>query len=224
MIPWELIDRALVPGGGELSLHRRGEEYSIRADGEELMNSRLHGSEEMLAEMACGRISQRRAATVLVGGLGLGFTTAAALRVLKPDARVLVAELVPAVVAWNRGPLAHLADSPLGDPRVFVHEGDVGRLLRAARAEYDAVLLDVDNGPEALTRAGNNRLYSRAGLAATRAALRPRGVLAVWSAGPDRAFAQRLNRGGFRVQEVTASARRHGGGLHHTLWLAESTR
>ncbi len=224
MIPWELIDRAPVPGdGGELTLHQRGEEFSIRADGEELMNSRVHGSEEVLAELACDRISERRGASVLVGGLGLGFTTAAALRQLAHDARVIVAELVPAVVAWNRGTLAHLADFPLGDPRVTVHEGDVGRLLKTARREYDAILLDVDNGPEGFTRPGNDRLYSQAGLATARSALRRGGVLAVWSAAPNRAFSQRLTRGGFRVEEVTVGARRHGGGPRHTLWLAETT-
>lgn len=223
MIPWELLDRAPVPGGGgELTLHRRGEEFSIRADGDELMNSRMYGSEEELAERACDRIADRRGASVLVGGLGLGFTAAAALRQLAADARVLVAELVPAVVLWNRGHLAHLADFPLGDPRLSVHEGDVGRLLKSARRAYDAILLDVDNGPAGFTRPGNDRLYSHEGLASARRALRPGGVLAIWSAAPNRAFSQRLIRGGFQVEEVTVAARRNGRGPRHTLWLAEA--
>ena len=158
MIPWELIDRAPVPGdGGELTLHRRGEEFSIRADGEELMNSRVHGSEEVLAELACDRISERRGASVLVGGLGLGFTTAAALRQLAHDARVIVAELVPAVVAWNRGTLAHLADYPLGDPRVTVHVEDGRFFLQTTRRRFD--LITGEPPPPKL--AGIVNLYTR---------------------------------------------------------------
>ena len=157
---------------------------------------------------------------ILVGGLGLGYTVAAALRRLGPGGRVIVAELVPAVVRWNRGPLAHLAGYPLQDRRVTILEDDVVRILQAQPRAFDAILLDVDNGPEDLIRKGNDRLYDRAGLEAIRAALRPGGVLGVWSAGPDRAFVRRLERGGFRVEEVRVRARGPLGGRRHTIWLA----
>lgn len=221
MIPWELIDSSRAPGnGGELRLYRRGREYSIQVDGNELMNSRVHGSEEALAELACGRIADRPSPRVLIGGMGMGYTAAAALRRLGPDGRVVVAELVPAVVEWNRGPLADLAACPLHDSRVMVQEVDVARVLRAEQRAYDAILLDVDNGPEALTRAGNNWLYGRAGLEAAFGTLRPSGVLAVWSAGPDQAFTRRLGQAGFEVEEVRVAARGKAGGCRHTIWLA----
>jgi spermidine synthase len=221
MIPWELIDSAKVPGdGGEIRLYRRAEEFSIRVDGGELMNSRVHGSEEALAELACGRIAGRPSPRVLIGGLGMGYTAAATLRGLGPGGRVVVAELVPALVEWNRGPLAHLAGRPLEDPRVSVREGDVARLLREEPGAYDAILLDVDNGPEPLTRKENARLYGRPGLETAFAALRRGGVLAVWSAGPDRAFAKNLHRAGFKVEEVSVPARGPRGGARHTIWLA----
>ncbi len=221
MIPWEFLDSAQVPGnGGELRLYRGGGEFSIRVDGCELMNSRLHGSEDALAELASARIADRPSPRVLIGGLGMGYTTAAALRRLGVAAQVVVAELVPAVVVWNRGPLAELAGHPLQDPRVTVREIDVAQVLQAERRAYDAILLDVDNGPDWLTRQGNDWLYARAGLAAAFAALRPAGVLVVWSAGPDRAFAKRLGQAGFEVTEVSARARGPGGGGRHTIWLA----
>lgn len=221
MIPWEYLESAPVPGGeGELSLYRRGAEYSIRVAGRELMNSRLHGSEEALAGLACERIRGRLAPRLLIGGLGMGYTLAAALRRVGSDGRVVVAELVPAVVAWNRGPLADLAGRPLEDARVVVHDGDVARVLQAEAVAFDAILLDVDNGPEGLVRKGNDWLYARPGLAAAFAALRPGGVLAVWSANPSRVFADRLRRAGFAVDEVRARAREHRGGRQHTIWLA----
>ncbi len=221
MIPWEFLDSAQVPGnGGELRLYRRGEEFSIRVNGRELMNSRLHGSEDALAELASARIADRPSPRVLIGGLGMGYTTAAALRRLGDAAQVVVAELVPAVVAWNRGPLGDLAGHPLQDPRVTVREVDVAQVLRAEQGAYDAILLDVDNGPDGLTRKGNDWLYSRAGLGAAFAALRRAGVLAVWSAGPDQAFAKRLGQVGFEVTEVSARARGNGAGGRHTIWLA----
>jgi spermidine synthase len=180
MTPWELIDTAATPGdGASLRLMRRGAEFSIMAGTIELMNSRLSGSEESLAELACARIRTRPAAAILIGGLGMGFTLAAALSALAADAAVTVAELIPAVVAWGRGPLGHIVGTSLDDTRVAIHEGDVGGLIAAARAAYDAILLDVDNGPHGLSRE-NDRLYSRAGLAAARRALRLGGVLAVW--------------------------------------------
>jgi spermidine synthase len=221
MIPWELIDSAKVPGGGgEIRLYRRAGEFSIRVGGFELMNSRVHGSEEALAELACGRIAGRPSPRVLIGGLGMGYTAATTLRRLGADGRVVVAELMPAVVAWNRGPLAHLAGRPLGDPRVSVREIDVALLLQEKHGVYDAILLDVDNGPEPLTRTGNDRLYSRPGLEAAYGALRRGGILAVWSAGPDRVFARDLHRAGFKVSEVCVRARGPRGGAQHTIWLA----
>lgn len=221
MIPWQLIDRAQVPGqGGELRLYQRGGEFSIRLDAGELMNSRAHGSEDALAELACARIAVRPGPRVLIGGLGMGYTTAAALRRLGAEAQVLVAELVPAVVRWNRGPLGQLAGRPLHDARVSVCEADVAEVLQAEQQAFDAILLDVDNGPEGLSRKGNDWLYARAGLAAAFAALRPTGVLAVWSAGPDRAFAKRLHQAGFNVNEVRVRARASNKGGRHTIWLA----
>lgn len=220
MIPWELIDSAQAPGGGKLCLYRRGREYSIQVNGNELMNSRVHGSEEALAELACARIADRPAPRILIGGMGMGYTTAAALQLLGADGRVIVAELVPAVVEWNRGPLADLAGFPLDDGRVTVREQDVAQVLRSEHQAYDAILLDVDNGPEAMTHRGNEWLYSRAGLEASFAALRPTGVLAVWSAGPDRAFTERLRLAGFQVHEVRVPARGKAlGGRPHTIWL-----
>jgi spermidine synthase len=221
MIPWELLDSAQVPESGEeLRLYQRGGEFSIRVGSRELMNSRTHGSEGSLAELACARIAHRPCPRVLIGGLGMGYTTAAALHRLGADGQVVVAELVAAVVAWNRGPLADLAGRPLRDARVAVREADVARILRTEQRAYDAVLLDVDNGPAGLTRKGNDWLYARAGLEAAHAALRAAGVLAVWSASPDRAFAKRLCRAGFEVTEVGVQARGPGRGGRHIIWLA----
>jgi len=220
MIPWKLLDTAAVPDqGGELTLHQRGEEFSIRADRLELMNSRAHGSEEALAELGCSAIAARPRARVLVGGLGMGFTLRATLGQLGPEAEVLVAELVPEVVRWNRGFLAHLAGAPLDDPRVHVHEGDVAALLRRAPAQFDSILLDVDNGPEGLTRRANDWLYGSAGLARTHAALRPGGVLAVWSARASAEFTLRVKRAGFAVAEHHLRARLKSGGPRHTIWI-----
>jgi spermidine synthase len=221
MIAWELLGRARVPGNdGVLSLFKRDRELSIRMDGCEIMNSRQHGSEEALAELACARITDRQVARVLIGGLGMGFTLAAALRGLGAGSRVEVAELVPAVVVWNRGVLAHLAGHPLADDRVTVREEDVVRILKRARGAYDAVLLDVDNGPDGLTSKGNGWIYGREGLGAVFAALRPSGVLGVWSAGPDRTFAGRLRRAGFAADEIRVRARASGKGARHTIWIA----
>lgn len=222
MVPWEFLDSAPVPGNeGELRLFKRGEEFSIRLDRAELMNSRRHGSEDALAELACERVAGRCRCTVLIGGLGMGFTTAAALHRLPADGKVVVAELVPAVVKWNRGPLADLAGRPLQDERVTVREVDVAEILRKDRDAYDAILLDVDNGPEGLTRKSNNWLYSRAGLKAAFTTLRPAGVLAVWSAGANRAFSQRLRDAGYDVEEIQVRARGSRGGSRHTIWLAD---
>lgn len=221
MISWQLIDSAPVPGqDAALCLYRRGTDFSIRVGGAELMNSRLHGSEETMAELACAGIATRPSPGVLIGGLGMGYTLAAALKGLGAEARVVAAELVPAVVAWNRGPLAALAGHPLEDRRVTVRKADVARLLREEPQAYDAILLDVDNGPRGLTRKGNDRLYSRSGLEAAFTALRPAGVFALWSAGPDRTFAGRLRRAGFEVDERCVRARGSRGGPFHTVWIA----
>ncbi len=222
MIPWELVDSSPVPGGSErLYLYRRDTEFSIRVDGCELMNSRVHGSEDALAECVCARFAKHPSPKVLVGGLGMGFTAAAALQNLGSQAQVVVAELVPAVVAWNRGPLGHLAGYPLTDSRITVQECDVALILQAEQQAYNAVMLDVDNGPDGLTRSDNNWLYGRPGLKATYAALKPAGILAVWSASPDPAFSKRLLQTGFSVEEVTVRARGQKGGSRHMIWLAQ---
>jgi spermidine synthase len=224
MTPWILLDSAQVPGnGGELRLYQRGDVFSIKIVGRsELMNSRVHGSEDALAEHTCARLMDRVKPRLLIGGLGMGFTLAAALKYVGDQAQVVVVELVPAVVVWNRGPLGECAGQPLQDSRVTVREGDVARILMAGQQAYDAILLDVDNGPEGLTRKENDWLYSMSGLSASYAALRPQGVLAVWSAGPDQAFLQRLRKVGFKVDEVRVRA--HGSkGARHIIWFARRT-
>ena len=221
MTPWTLLDSAQVPGnGGELRLYQRNNEFSVKIVGRgELMNSRVHGSEDALAEHTCTRLVNCRNPQLLIGGLGMGFTLAAALRYLGKQAQIIVAELVPAVVDWNRGPLGDPAGHPLRDPRVTVSEMDVARMLTAGEQTYDAILLDVDNGPEGLTRKENDWLYSINGLNEAYTALRPRGVLAVWSAGPDKNFLHRLRKVGFEVDEMRVRA--HGSkGARHTIWFA----
>ena len=221
VLPWVLLDTATIPGGGgELRLMRRGGDFSIMQGRIELMNSRLSGSEEALAHLACRKIADRPHPHILIGGLGMGFTLREALAELGPQARIVVAELVPAVVEWARGPMAAIFGGCLDDPRVGLHLGDARLLIGAAPQAYDAVLLDVDNGPEALTRPANDALYDASGLADAFAALRPGGVLAVWSAGPSPAFAQRLRRIGFAVEEVQTRARGKSGGARHVIWLA----
>jgi spermidine synthase len=221
MIPWSLIDTAQVPdGGGELRLMRRGAEFSIKLGQAELMNSRLSGSEQALATIACDRIRARERPRILIGGLGMGFTLRAALAVLGAGARITVAELVPHVVAWARGPLAEVFGNSLADPRVRICEEDVGRLIRSGRSSFDAILLDVDNGPEGLTREANDALYSVEGLSAAHAALRPGGVLAVWSSGPHPNFTQRLRKVNFGVDEARVNARGARGGARHVIWFA----
>jgi spermidine synthase len=216
--PWSLVATAPLPGGGELRLLERAGDFSLRAGRRELMSSRVHASEEALGELAAARLA-RPDARVLLGGLGMGYTLAALLRRLGPQASVLVAELVPAVIEWNRGALAHLAGRPLGDARVSVRSADVAEVIREARAAFDAVLLDVDNGPEG-PRRGRGWIYGAEGLRAACAALREGGVLAVWSAGPDRAFARRLRDAGLRVEEHRVRARSGGRGASHVVWIA----
>jgi spermidine synthase len=221
MIPWEHLATAVMPdGGGELRLKRRGAEFSIMSGTIELMNSRLSGSEEALARLAAERIAGRKAPRILIGGLGMGFTLRAALAAFGPDARITVAELVPEVADWARGEMAGLFAGSLDDRRVRVEIADVATLINRAPAAWDAILLDVDNGPEGLTRKLNDRLYDHAGLAAARAALAAGGVLAVWSQGPDRGFTRRLRDGGFRVDEVTVRAHAGRKGARHVVWMA----
>ncbi len=221
MIPWELLETARIPGDkGEIRLFRRDTEYSIRLADFELMNSRVYGSAKDLARLALEKIAGRPSPRILIGGLGMGFTVAAALGPTPADGRIEVAELVPAVIKWNRTLLAHVAGHPLDDPRVTVIEDDVARIIRKGRNAYDAILLDVDNGPEGITIKGNDWLYSPKGLAATGVALRPGGILAVWSASSDPRFTERLCQAGFKTEEARVRARRERGGIRHTVWLA----
>ncbi len=222
MKPWELLGQTRAPDGAELSLTLRSGEYVILANGKSLMSSRMHGSEEALATFACARIHGRREprVSVLIGGLGMGFTLRAALDLLPADAEIVVAELLPAIVEWNRGPLGPLAGQPLKDRRVRLEPGDVAVAIRSSANAFDAILLDVDNGPAAFATSGNAGLYNDAGLAAAHAALRKGGVLAVWSAREDRRFEQRLRYAGFRVDVQRVRARLKKGGPRHTIFLA----
>ena len=220
MKPLELLGETLAPDGTDIKLTRRDNEYIILANGKSLMSSRMHGSEEALATLACRRARTLAQPSVLVGGLGMGFTLRATLDLLPPDAVVVVAELLPAVVEWNRGPLGPLAGHPLKDRRVRVEVGDVGVRVSAGLGEFDAVLLDVDNGPAAFAASDNAGLYDDRGLAAARAALKMGGVLAVWSARDDRKFEQRLGYGGFTVQVERVRGRLKKGGPRHTIFLA----
>ena len=220
MIPWKLIDTAPVPGGADsLRLMQRGSEFSIMLGQNELMNSRLSGSEEALATLTCDRIRAIARPHLLIGGLGMGFTLRAALAGLGPDATIVVAELMPSVVRWARTSLAHIFGESLTDKRVAIREADVGELIRSHRSAFDAILLDVDNGPEGLTRDTNSALYSLKGLSVAHAALRAGGVLTVWSSGPDADFTQRLAKSRFTVDEVRVRAR-GSRGARHNIWLA----
>jgi spermidine synthase len=219
---WTLLGEAPIPGSGEsLSLYQGKDDFFIKisSGGGELMSSRKHGSEDALGALPCRRLKNSRMARVLIGGLGMGFTLAAVLREVGSEAEVTVAELIPEVVDWNRGPLGERSGYPLDDPRTRVHVGDVRKLLKGKRGYYDVIALDVDNGPEGLTQSDNDWLYSMQGIVAAQQALTPNGILAYWSAGPDQAFHDRLRRGGFLVEEVSVFA--HGKkGARHTIWLA----
>lgn len=222
MNPWTVLGKAEIPNnGGELKLSQRGDEFSIRLSGVrgELMNSRVYNSEQELAKLGCAHLKTRADAQVLVGGLGMGFTLAAALKTVPATATVTVAELIPAVVEWNRGPLGQCAGEPLQDKRSQVRIGDVAELFKPNQARFDAILLDVDNGPEGLTHTDNHGLYSLIGLGAIAKSLRPGGMLAIWSAFPDPAFVSRLKKAGYRVSTQTVRAR-PGKGSRHTIFLA----
>jgi spermidine synthase len=221
MLPWVELGTATVPGdGARLRLMQRGTEFCIFAGTNPLMNSRMSGSEEDLATLSWERIKTRRTARVLIGGLGMGFTLRAALASMPSDVQIVVVELVPEIIAWGRGPLAPLFAGCLDDPRVGIVTGDVATSIDGSRGDYDAILLDVDNGPEGLSRDANDRLYGLPGLTRARTALRPGGVLAIWSAHPDEKFTRRLGDAGFDADVVQTRARHGGRGSRHTIWLA----
>jgi len=221
MIPWSQIDTARVPGADvELRLMRRGAEFSMMLGQNELMNSRLSGSEEALATLACRQIEAVKAPHLLIGGLGMGFTLRAALAVLGSEARIVVAELVPAVIVWARGPMQDIFGESLEDPRADIRQADVIEVIRSQAKAFDAILLDVDNGPEGLIRKANDALYDTKGLQAIHRALRPAGVLAVWSSGPNPKFTKRLRDAGFAVNEVAVRATTKRSGARHVIWFA----
>jgi spermidine synthase len=217
----ELLTTAKVPGGEDLRLFRRDRDFMIVLDRNELMNSRMSGSEEQLAILTCARLGNRSNPRLLIGGYGMGFTLRAALGALPPGATAVVSELVPEIIDWARGPMTELTAGCLDDPRVTVVEGDVAAVIAASHGTFDAILLDVDNGPDGLTRRANDGLYSPDGLAAAKAALVRGGILAIWSAGDDPAFTRRLGSANFKVEARTVRARSNGKGAQHTIWLAE---
>ncbi len=222
MIPWTQLGSAQIPNnGGELKFSQRGDEFSIRLSGirGELMNSRLYNSEKVLAELGCAHLNSTDNAQVLVGGLGMGYTLAAALKAVTSNSQVTVAELIPEVVVWNQGPLGNCANNPLQDPRTKLHIGDVRERLNIRQPTFDAILLDVDNGPEGLTKKDNNSIYSSLGLENIYKTLRPKGMLAIWSAGPDEQFTVRLKKAGFKADSRVVRAR-PGKGSRHTIFLA----
>lgn len=226
MIPWVELGKAQIPNnGGELKFSQRGDEFSIRLSGirGELMNSRVYNSEKELSTMGCAHIKSNNSAHVLVGGLGMGYTLSAALKAVTQTSLVTVAELIPEVVEWNRGPLGNCAKNPLNDPRARVHIGDVKELLNTGKPTFDAILLDVDNGPEGLTHSNNNWIYSLEGLKEIYKVLRPKGMLAIWSAGPDYLFTVRLKKAGYEVNTRIARARK-GKGSKHTIFLARKAQ
>jgi spermidine synthase len=220
MLPREIIGTAQIPGGEELRLVKHGRDFIIMLGRNELMSSRMSGSEEALANMTCDRLKSRDAPQILIGGYGMGFTLRAALKQLGPKAKLTVAELVPEIIAWARGPMADLCAGCLNDPRVKIIIDDVARVIDKGAGRYDAILLDVDNGPDGLVREDNDRIYSRGGLERAKAALRQGGTLAVWSAAPDESFARRLKNTGFNVEEVFVRARANGKGPRHVIWFA----
>lgn len=222
MKPQELIDRVATPDGQELVLYQRDGVFTIRVGGFELMSSRAHGSEEVLASSVLAEVRNRRP-TVLVGGLGMGFTLRAVLDAMPIGGRVMVAELLPEVVRWNRDHLGQLAGHPLDDPRVLLVETDVAEIMAARTRTFDAILLDVDNGPSALTDRRNADLYTVRGLAAVRRSLKPAGILGVWSAEPDAPFERALRRAGFSVRVRSVHARREAKGPRHTIFVARPT-
>jgi len=222
LIQRELIGTAQVPGGELLELYRHDRDFMIVLGHNELMSTRKWGSEEALAVQAIERIDHVRQPHLLIGGYGMGFTLRAALRLLPADGRVTVVELVPEIIEWARGPMAELAAGCLDDPRVNLVQADVAPIIAGSEGEYDAILLDVDNGPDGLVRADNDVIYTSSGLRAAKAALAPGGVLAIWSAGADPAFTRRLQKARFDVDEVKVAARSNGKGAKHVIWFAKA--
>jgi spermidine synthase len=222
MKPWELLGETHAPDGTTFTLKRRDTEYLLFANGEVLMTSRQHESEDALATLVCERLRGVKQPCVLIGGLGMGFTTRAALDHLPKDASVVVAELLPSVVEWNRGPLGALAGYPIDDPRVSIITSDVSAVLRASQARFDAILLDVDNGPEAFASGANASLYGDIGLFAARTALKFGGILGVWSVWKDKHFPARLRYAGFAVETAPVRTRVKRGGARHVIYLARN--
>lgn len=220
MKPRELLATAQIPGGDELRLFKRDTDFIIALGANELMSSRSSGSEEALALLTCDRLKNTDAPHLLIGGYGMGFTLRATLAKLGPQARFTVVELVPEIIEWARGPMTDLAAGCLDDPRVDLIMRDVSRAIAAVERRYDAILLDVDNGPDGLTRADNDHIYSLLGLQETKRALKPGGVLAIWSAAQNERFARRLKHAGFQVEEVMVRAGRNGKGARHIIWFA----
>ncbi len=222
MIPWKFLGSTITPDKkSELMLYQRDNEFSIRVNGLELMNSRMFGSEKMLAELSCCEIADRKKACVLIGGLGMGYTLSAALKSLNSDADVIISELVPSIVEWNKEVLGKLADYPLKDSRVTLLVEDVVQVIKNRKSSFDAILLDVDNGPDGLTQEGNAKLYSLSGLSMIKDALRPGAVVAIWSAAPDAGFTRRLKNSSFQVTEKKVRARTNKKGAFHTIWIAK---
>ena len=224
MTPRELLGTAAVPGGQELRLYRRGGDFMIVLDRNELMSSRMSGSEKALALMTLERLGKRANLHMLIGGYGMGFTLRAALAEMDVRAQITLAELVPEIIEWARGPMVDLAAGCLDDPRVQLVMDDVAHVIAAGHGSYDAILLDVDNGPDGLTADANDRLYTNAGLGSAMRALKPGGILAIWSAGSDAAFTRRLQNAGFSVEEVAVKARDNGKGPRHVIWFATRRR
>ncbi|MBT2244271.1 spermidine synthase [Sphingobium sp. BHU LFT2] len=224
MTPRELLGTAAVPGGQELRLYRRGGDFMIVLDRNELMSSRMSGSEKALALMTLERLGKRAGLHMLIGGYGMGFTLRAALAEMDAKAQITLAELVPEIIEWARGPMVDLAAGCLDDPRVRLVMDDVAHVIAAGHGSYDAILLDVDNGPDGLTADANDRLYTNAGLSSAMRALKPGGILAIWSAGSDAAFTRRLQNAGFSVEEVAVKARDNGKGPRHVIWFATRRR
>jgi len=223
MIQRELLDSAWIPDGEKLELFQHDTDFMIVIGHNELMSTRKWGSEEALATMAYDRIKGSKRPHILIGGYGMGFTLRAALRVLPENALVTVVELVPEIIAWARGPMAHLTQDCLEDPRVTLVMGDVAHAIADGHGDYDAILLDVDNGPDGLVREDNNVIYSKVGLRHAKRALTPDGVLAIWSAGADLAFKRRLEKAGLAVDEVKVHARSNGKGAKHVIWFSSKS-
>jgi spermidine synthase len=222
LIPWVDVDAGEAPDGTALKLRRRGSEWLILADGRDLMSSQDEPSSRALADIGCAHLDASGPATILVGGLGMGFTMRAALDRVGPGSVVEVAELVPAVVKWNEGELGELAGRPLGDPRSVLRVADVRAVIASTRARYDAILLDVDNGPDALGPDSNERIYDRRGIADAVRALKPSGVLAVWSFSDDPPFTRRLIAAGLEARTHRVANSRRGRGRHAIIFVGRS--